>query len=50
MAQVFALVADQTQATFDYTPGRSPEDPLPLLEYREDELHEVDGEVPRDWG
>jgi formate dehydrogenase subunit beta len=44
VAQAFALVADRTQATFDYTPGRSPEDPLPLLVYREDELHEVDGE------
>lgn len=44
VAQVFALVADRTQATFDYTPGQSPEDPLPLVVYREDELHEVDGE------
>lgn len=44
VAQVFALVADRTQTTFDYTPGRSPEDPLPLVVYREDELHEVDGE------
>ena len=44
VAQIFSLVADRTQATFDYSPGRSPEEPLPLVVYREEELHEVDGE------
>lgn len=44
VAQIFSLVADRTQATFDYSPGRNPEEPLPLVVYREEELHEVDGE------
>ncbi|NYT15927.1 MAG: hypothetical protein GKC02_08235 [Methanomassiliicoccales archaeon] len=44
VAQIFSLVAERTQSTFDYVPGRDPEEPLPLVVYREDELHEVDGE------
>ena len=42
VAQIFSMIADQTQDLFDYIPGRSLEEPLPLKTYEEDELHEVE--------
>ena len=42
IAQVFSLVADQAQAVFDYEAGRSREEPLPLVTYQTDELHEFE--------
>ena len=42
VAQVFSMIADETQGIFDYTAGRSVEEPLPLKTYNEDELHDVE--------
>ena len=42
VAQIFSMIADQTQGVFDYVAGRSIEEPLPLKTYQEDELHEVE--------
>jgi formate dehydrogenase subunit beta len=42
VAQVFSLVADRNQAAFDYHPGRSREEPLPLRFYQEEEFEEVE--------
>jgi formate dehydrogenase subunit beta len=42
VSQVFSLVADRNQAAFDYHPGRSKEEPLPLRFYREEEFEEVE--------
>ena len=38
---VFRTIGQQVQAVFDYVPGRSVEDPLPLVTFREDEWTEV---------
>jgi formate dehydrogenase subunit beta len=46
IAQVFTIVGDKTQKDFHYVPGRNREEPLPLQEFVEDELHEV--EMPRE--
>lgn len=46
VAQIFSLVADQTQKSFDYAPGINKEEPLPLQDFLEDEFHEV--ETPRE--
>ncbi|HXL03681.1 MAG TPA: 4Fe-4S dicluster domain-containing protein [Bacillota bacterium] len=35
---LFARIARRTQGIMEYTPGRSPEDPLPFTTFREDEL------------
>ncbi len=40
VGRIFALVSQQVQGVFDYTPGASTEDPLPYLEYQEDEFHQ----------
>jgi formate dehydrogenase subunit beta len=40
IAQLFSLVAEKAQDTFDYRPGRSSTEPLPLAVYREEELEE----------
>lgn len=40
IAQIFSYVAERTQKTFDYVPGRSVRDPLPLVVYKEEELEE----------
>lgn len=42
VAQIFSLVADQTQKSFDYAPGINKEEPLPLQDFLEDEFHEVE--------
>ena len=42
VAQVFSLLADRAQETFGYVAGRSLEDPLPLVAYEMDELHQVE--------
>ena len=39
--QIFRMVGEQVQGTFDYVPGRSLEEDLPLSVFREDELSEV---------
>lgn len=38
VAEIFRAVARKTQAVFDYVPGRSLEEPLPLATFREEEL------------
>ena len=38
VGRVFRAVGEKTQAIFDYVPGRSVEDPLPVITFREDEL------------
>ncbi len=42
IAQIFNLLADQAQAVFDYLPGKSIQEPLPLTHYEPDELDEVE--------
>jgi formate dehydrogenase subunit beta len=42
VAQVFSLVGNQNQEEFDYVPGRSREEPLPLRVYQEKEFEEVE--------
>ena len=42
VAQIFSMIADETQGLFDYVAGRSLEEPLPLKTYEEDEFHEVE--------
>jgi len=42
VAQIFSLVADQTQKAFDYTPGINKKEPLPLQAFLEDEFLEVE--------
>ena len=39
--RIFRMVGEQVQETFDYVPGRSLEEELPLSVFREDELSEV---------
>lgn len=41
VGQVFRAVGQQLQALFDYVPGRSVEEPLPLITFREDEWSQV---------
>jgi len=42
VAQIFSMVADETQGLFDYVSGRDLEEPIPLVTYKEEELHEVE--------
>jgi len=42
VAQIFSMIADETQGLFDYVSGRDLKEPLPLLAYKEEELHEVE--------
>ncbi|MEW5807199.1 MAG: 4Fe-4S dicluster domain-containing protein [Acidobacteriota bacterium] len=42
VSQVFSLVADRTQRLFNYKPGSSKEEPLPVVIYKEEELHDVE--------
>jgi formate dehydrogenase subunit beta len=42
VAQIFTMIADETQGIFDYVAGRNTEEPIPLKTYEEDELHEVE--------
>jgi formate dehydrogenase subunit beta len=41
VGQVFRAIGQQVQDVFDYVPGRSVEEPLPLVTFREDEWMEV---------
>jgi formate dehydrogenase subunit beta len=41
--ELFRTIAHRTQAAFDYQPGRSLEEKLPLAEFKEDEFTEVVG-------
>lgn len=41
VGRVFRAIGQQVQAVFDYVPGRSVEEPLPLITFREDEWSEV---------
>jgi formate dehydrogenase subunit beta len=42
VAQVFSLVGNKNQEEFDYVPGRSLDEPLPLRVYEEEEFEEVE--------
>jgi len=42
VAQIFSMIADETQGLFDYVSGRDLEEPLPLITYKEEELHDVE--------
>ena len=42
VAQVFTLVGDRNQKAFDYVPGRSVDEPLPLTTFEEKEFLEVE--------
>jgi formate dehydrogenase subunit beta len=42
VAQIFTLVGDRNQEAFDYVPGRSLDEPLPLTTFEEDEFQEVE--------
>jgi len=42
VAQVFSLVGDRNQKEFDYVPGRSIDEPLPLRVYKDKEFEEVE--------
>ena len=42
VAQLFSLVGDRNQEAFDYIPGRSLDEPLPLRVYEEKEFQEVE--------
>ena len=42
VSQVFGLVGDRVQKVFNYVPGASIEDPLPILVYEEEELKEFE--------
>jgi len=44
VSRLFAMVGDRTRAIFNYEPGRDLEEPIPFLDYREEELQEW--EVP----
>lgn len=42
VSQLFSLVGDRNQEAFDYVPGRSLDEPLPLRTYEEEEFLEVE--------
>jgi formate dehydrogenase subunit beta len=42
VAQVFSMIADETQSLFDYVSGRDLTEPIPLVAYKEEELHEME--------
>lgn len=42
VARLFAMVADETQAIFNYTPGKDLAEPIPYLTYQEEELKEYE--------
>jgi len=42
VAQIFASVGDRNQEAFDYVPGRSMDEPLPLTTFDEEEFLEVE--------
>lgn len=42
IAQLFSMVAHETQSLFDYEPGADADAPVPFATYKEDELHAVE--------
>ena len=42
VSQIFTLVGDKNQEAFDYIPGRSVDEPLPLTTFEEEEFLEVE--------
>lgn len=42
VAQIFSMIADETQGLFEYVSGRSLDEPIPLVTYKEKELHEME--------
>ncbi len=42
VAQVFKTVGADLQELFEYLPGRSVQEPLPLTTYREEEFHQIE--------
>jgi len=42
VAQIFSMIADEIQGLFDYVSGRDLDEPVPLVAYKEEELHEVE--------
>ena len=42
VAQIFCMISDETQKLFDYISGRSPDEPIPLVAYKEEELVEME--------
>jgi len=42
VAQIFSMIADETQGLFDYVSGRSLDEPIPIVDYRKEELSEVE--------
>jgi formate dehydrogenase subunit beta len=42
VAQLFSMAADETQALFDYVSGRSLDEPLPFISYKEEELLQME--------
>ena len=41
VAQIFSYVSDKTQKAFEYQPGKNIGEPLPLKDYKEEELQEI---------
>jgi formate dehydrogenase subunit beta len=42
VGQIFSMIADETQKLFDYVSGRSLDEPIPLVAYKEEELLEME--------
>ena len=42
IAQIFTLVGDRNREAFDYVPGRSVDEPLPLTTFEQEEFEEVE--------
>jgi len=42
VSQLFAFVSEKTQAIFDYVPGRDVSEPIPFVDYKEEELEEYE--------
>lgn len=42
VAQIFSFIGNTVQKMFDYVPGRNREESIPILTYKEDELHEYE--------
>ena len=42
VSQIFSMIADKTQGLFDYVSGRSLDEPIPIVAYKEEELKEVE--------
>jgi len=42
VAQVFSMIADETQELFNYVSGRDLKEPIPLVAYKEEELRDME--------